>query len=187
MLTVITGPMFAGKSSALISKGVSHVIAGDGVIAFKPTSDDRYDLNNITTHHGDKFLAYAVPANNLWDEANKVFSKYPLGDIDVSVILIDEAQFFKKSEILMATNEWIEWAHLVVAGLAQDSFGKPFGAMPELLSMADNIICLKAVCSKCKKVNSATRTYRKTKDTSQVVVGGIDSFEPRCFGCWYEV
>ncbi len=184
MLTVITGPMFAGKSSALISRGISHVIAGDGVIAFKPSIDNRYDLNNITTHIGGKFLAYAVSVNDLFDEANKVFAKYPLGDIDVSVILIDEAQFFNKEEILLCVNEWTEWAHIIVAGLAQDSYGKPFGAMPGLLAYADNIICLKAVCSKCKTVSSATRTYRKTKDKSQVVVGGIDAFEPRCFECW---
>lgn len=186
MLTVITGPMFAGKSSTLISKGISHVVAGAGVIAFKPANDDRYDLDNITTHVGGKFLAYPVPINNLFDAANDVFSKYPPGDLDISVILIDEAQFFKPSEILLCITEWNEWAHIIVAGLAQDSYGKPFGAMPEILAAADNIVCLKAVCSKCKKVNSATRTYRKTKDTSQVVVGGIDLFEPRCFGCWYE-
>lgn len=184
MLTVITGPMFSGKSSALISRGVSHVIAGDGVIAFKPVIDDRYDLDNIVTHRGNKFLAYTISTDNLWDEANEIFSKYPLGDLDVNVLLIDEAQFFKKSEILMAVNEWNEWAHIIIAGLAQDSYGKPFGAMPELLAFADNIVCLKAVCSKCKTVSAATRTYRKTKDKSQVVVGGIDSFEPRCFECW---
>jgi len=187
MLTVITGCMFSGKSSALISKGIAHVIAGNGVIAFKPANDDRYDLDNITTHHGDKFLAYAVPVDNLWDDANEVFSKYPLGDLEINVILIDEAQFFKKSEILMSINEWNEWAHVIIAGLSQDSFGKPFGAMPELLSIADNIVCLRAVCSKCKRVNAATKTYRKINNNEQVAVGGIDMYEPRCFGCWNEI
>lgn len=181
MLTVITGPMFSGKSSALISKGISHVIAGDTVVAFKPKSDDRYSTENITTHHGDKFSAYPVELDNFWEEANKFFEKY---NEDINVIIIDEAQFFDKEEIMLCVNEWTEWAHVIVAGLAQDSYGKPFGAMPYLLAYADNIICLKAVCSKCKQVNSATRTYRKTKDKSQVVVGGIDSFEPRCFRCW---
>ena len=100
--------------------------------------------------------------------------------------MIDEAQFFKRSEILTCITEWEEWAHVIVAGLAQDSFGKPFGAMPEILAVADNIVCLKAVCSKCKKINSATRTYRKVKSNEQIVVGGIDSFEPRCFECWME-
>jgi thymidine kinase len=75
-------------------------------------------------------------------------------------------------------------SHVIVAGLPQDSYGKPFGAMPTILAMADNIVCLKAVCSKCKKINSATRTYRKIQDKAQVVVGGIDMFEPRCFECW---
>ncbi len=182
MLTVITGPMFSGKSSALISRGTSHVIAGNGVMAFKPSSDDRYDLQNITTHRGDSFVACAVSTDNIWEEANKYFEKYI--SLDVNVILIDETQFFKKSEILMCVNEWDEWAHVIVAGLSQDSFGKPFGAMPELLSIADNIVCLRAVCSKCKKVNAATRTYRKIENNKQIAVGGIDMYEPRCFECW---
>ena len=180
MITVITGPMFAGKSSALISRGISHVIAGDGVIAFKPVTDDRYDLENITTHVGGKFLAYSMSTNNFWEDANETFSKYPLGDsIDVNVILIDEAQFFKPSEILLCVSEWNEWAHVIVAGLAQNCYGKPFGAMPELLAIADNIVCLKAVCSKCKKVNSATRTFSKIKLKEEIRVGGTDIYEAR--------
>ncbi len=182
MLTVITGPMFSGKSSALISRGTSHVIAGNGVMAFKPANDDRYDVNNIVSHFGSKFFAHAVSISELWDDANDIFSKYH--GLDINVILIDEAQFFEKSEILMAVNEWDEWAHVIIAGLSQDSFGKPFGAMPELLSIADDIVCLRAVCSKCKKVNAATRTYRKIENNEQVAVGGIDMYEPRCFECW---
>jgi len=176
--------MFSGKSSALISKAMSHIVAGDIVIAFKPKIDDRYSKSDITTHYGDKFSAYAVDSNSFFNEAYKCFKKY---DRDINVILIDEAQFFNKVQILRCIDEWSEWSHIIVAGLSQDSYGKPFGAMPELLALADNIVCLKAVCSRCKKINSATRTYRKTKDKGQVVVGGIDAFEPRCFECWNEV
>lgn len=186
MLTVITGPMFSGKSSALISNGISNVIAGNGVVAFKPANDDRYDINSITSHYGDKLAAHPTSVNNLFSEANKIFEKRPLGELDVNVILIDEAQFFDKPEILLAVNEWSEWAHVIVAGLSQDSFGKPFGAMPELLSMADNIVCLRAVCSKCRSINTATRTYRKISSNEQVAVGGISMYEPRCFECWSE-
>ena len=184
MLTVITGPMFAGKSSALISKGISHIIAGDCVVAFKPSIDDRYDTENITTHYGDKFSAYVVNSDSFFNEAYECFKKY---DRDMDVILIDEAQFFNRVQILRCINEWIEWSHVIVAGLAQDSSGRPFGAMPDILALADNIICLKAVCSRCKKVNSATRTFSKIKLKSKIVVGGSDIYEPRCFGCWNEI
>lgn len=187
MLTVITGPMFSGKSSALISKATSHVIAGDTVIAFKPRSDDRYDLENIVTHYGERFTAYPIDTDNVVTETYKVFSRYSKDNIHPDVILFDEAQFFNKDQMLATAKDCIEWAHVIVAGLAQDSFGKPFGAMPELLSFADNIVCLRAVCSKCKKVNAATRTYRKTNSNEQVAVGGIDMYEPRCFRCWNEI
>jgi len=182
MLTVITGPMFSGKSSTLISKAISHVIAGDIVVAFKPNTDNRYTENNIATHYGDKFPAFAVGTNKIIEECYGNLKGKPTPN----VILIDEAQFFEKEGLIALVHDFVCWSHVIIAGLAQDSYGKPFGAMPELLSFADNIVCLKAVCSKCKKVNSATRTYRKTKDKTQVVVGGIDSFEPRCFECWDE-
>jgi len=184
MLTVITGPMFSGKSSALISKGISHVIAGNTVVAFKPANDSRYDVESIVTHDGHKFSAYSLPLDGtLHERAIEIFKTYePERSIDV--ILIDEVQFFDKRQIYNAILPWSDHGHIIVAGLAQDSSGNSFGAMPELLSYADNIVCLKAVCSKCKKVNSATRTYRKTKNKAQVVVGGLDDFEPRCFECW---
>jgi len=56
--------------------------------------------------------------------------------------------------------------------------------MPMLLAMADEIVSLKAVCAKCKKINSATRTFRKTDSKEQTIVGGADIYEPRCFNCW---
>lgn len=184
MLTVITGPMFSGKTSALISRAMAHVIAGDFVIAFKPKIDDRYDKENIITHHNNKFPAYPVNSANTAEECGRVIHNLIVEQKqNIDVILYDEAQFFDIT-IIDSIDAYMRWAHVIIAGLAQDSFGSPFGHMPTLLSMADNIVCLKAVCSKCKSINAATRTYRKTESRDQVVVGGIDMFEPRCFRCW---
>ena len=180
MLTVITGPMFSGKSSVLISKGVAHTIAGDDVVAFKPKNDDRYSVDSIATHYGDKFPAIAIDTENVVGECFAQLSKYQ----SIDVFLFDEAQFFNRNQLIATVRDFMCWTHVIVAGLAQDSSGMPFGAMPDLLSLADNIVCLKAVCSKCKKISSATRTYRKTNNTDQVAVGGIDMYEPRCFECW---
>jgi len=73
---------------------------------------------------------------------------------------------------------------VICAGLAQDAFGKPFGPMPLLLSRADNIIHLTAVCAKCKGIGKATRTFRRGESKEQTVVGGAELYEPRCYECW---
>ena len=103
---------------------------------------------------------------------------------NISVICIDEAQFFSEEIIDLVNHILMLGKSAIVAGLSQDSFGKPFGSMPHLLAVADRIISLSAVCSKCRGIGAATRTYRKCESKEQVVVGGADTYEPRCFGCW---
>lgn len=183
MLTVITGPMFSGKSSALISRCIANVIAERYVVVFKPDNDDRYDkkLVNVISHNGDAFPAVAVPTQDpglCWDAI------YSLNK-SVNVIAFDEAQFFEKGAMLDIVKELMdEGFDIILAGLSQDYIGRPFGAMPELLAVADEILSLKAVCSNCKCIGVATRTYRKSKDDEQVVVGGTDKYEARCYTCW---
>lgn len=182
MLTVITGPMFAGKTSALISMCTSHIIAGDGVIAFKPAKDNRYDEKYIVSHNLDKFSCFVIDKMpDIW--------KY-LKDARADVIAFDESQFLEANLlvdfVVEAENYCKGLKRIICAGLSQDARGYPFGAMPELLCMADEIICLKAVCSKCKGIGAATRTYMKdqTEIDKQVVVGGADKYEARCYRCW---
>lgn len=181
MLTVITGPMYAGKTSALISKAIAHVIAGRLVIGFKPSNDERYDKENIVSHAGYKFPAIRLDIKNP-TEAFKYLSKW-------DVFVFDEVQFFDAYGFEQLITQFLygEEKIIIVSGLSQDSDGKPFGAMPTLLYMADEIVHLKAVCSKCKKINLATRTYRKDKNNKkQVLVGGAELYEARCFSCWME-
>lgn len=185
MLTVITGPMFSGKSSALISKAMAHVIAGDFVVAFKPSNDDRYDKSHIVTHGKNKFPAYPIDIKNVRDSVYECLDKIAHRNA-ADVICFDEAQFFESETFISAVEDFTSSSHVIVAGLIQDYKGVPFGAMPHVAAIADNIVCLKAVCSKCKKINAATRTFRKIKDTKQVVVGGTDVYEARCFECWMD-
>lgn len=185
MLTVITGCMFSGKSERLISLAMSYVIAGRNVVAFKPSNDTRYDAKSITTHYGLKFPSIVVPK----DEPFEIFEelrKWQSGtNTIVDVVVIDEAQFF--SEHLIGVVEGLLYKSaktVILSGLAQDSEGRPFGAMPHLLAIADDIIHLKAVCASSKTIGGATRTYRKDDDSSQILVGGVDKYEPRSFKEW---
>ncbi len=184
MLTVFTGPMFSGKTSGLISRAMSHVIAGDFVIAFKPTIDNRYDNTKITTHDKKSFPSYPVHPDNAFIECNEILMRLLGYGQKVDVIAFDEAQFFRSEDMISLVEEYMTWSHVIVAGLKEDSKGATFGAMPQLLCMADDIICLKAVCAKCKKINAASRTYAKKEISGQILVGGIDVYEPRCLRCW---
>ena len=179
MLTVINGPMFSGKTSRLISLCAANVIAGNSVTVFKPSKDDRYELNNIVSHSLEKFAAY--PINNAKD-AYPILERRDGSDI----ICFDEAQFFDEGLIDVVTSFYGTLTkEIICAGLSQDSNGKPFGSMPYLLAVADNIINLRAVCSRCRSVDEATRTFRKIHNNEQVLVGGIDKYEANCFQCWW--
>lgn len=183
MLTVISGPMFAGKTSALISICMSHVVAGDSVLAFKPAIDNRYDDKFIVSHNLDKYSCSVV------DKPVEIWHQLVKSNGHFNVVAIDECQFFDPNTFISLVVDILEkksiLKRVICAGLSQDCKGYPFGAMPELLSMADEIISLKAVCSKCKGIGLASRTYRKpSQETGQILVGGADKYEARCFKCW---
>lgn len=181
MLTVITGPMFAGKTSALISMCMSHVIAGDSVVAYKPVQDNRYDDKFIVSHNLDKFSCITV------EKPSDIYKTFSRSDLKIDVIAIDEVQFLEPNTLMCLFDEiyQMDFKRVICAGLPQDYKGEPFGAMPELLSMADEIVSLKAVCSKCKGIGIASKTYRKSSEnTAQILVGGTDKYEARCYKCW---
>ncbi len=179
MLTVINGPMFSGKTSRLISICSANVIAGNSVTVFKPAKDDRYDINNIVSHSLEKFAAFPIK------EPKDVYQILERRD-GSDVVCFDEAQFFDNSIVDVVLSLYnFTTKEIVCAGLSQDSDGKPFGAMPNLMAIADNIINLRAVCSRCRGVDKATRTFRKIQNNEQVLVGGIDKYEANCFSCWW--
>lgn len=178
MLTVITGPMFSGKSSKLIAMCTANLIAGKSVKVLKPENDIRYNKDYIVSHTMEKFAATRVPLD--------VPATIATSMIDYDVIAFDEVQFFRAKEIISMIEHILyeQKKNIICAGLSNDFDGVPFGAMPHLLSIADKIISLKAVCTSCKEINTATRTYRKNNDMTQTVVGGSEIYEPRCFRCW---
>lgn len=185
MLIAITGPMFSRKTSELISLARQHMIAENRVVAFKPSNDNRYSETKIVSHTGEELDAIAVDRRFPGQMIKRV---HELEEYDkVDVICIDEAQFFDESAMRGVVSYFLYSLHktIIVSGLSQDSFGEPFGAMPYILAVADDIIHKKAVCSSSKIIGAATRTFRKdTSDATQVVVGGEDIYEPRSFIEW---
>ena len=180
MLTVITGPMYSGKTSRLLAMLKANIIAGNPIEVFKPSNDFRYSTTKIATHDGVDIEAKVLDR----DDPVCGFTTRMLKNRN-SVLFFDEVQFFNQVGFKLLIRTLISCGRTVVcAGLANDFLGNPFGAMPYLLSAADEIVSLKAVCSKCRGIGIATRTHRTTDDKEQTVVGGTEMYEARCFKCW---
>lgn len=173
--------MFAGKSSTLIHRVERAVIAKQNVLVFKPSIDTRYGIDNIKSHSQmDLEIRTGVKPKSIENSFDILKTdEYQLA----SLIVFDEIQFFEKFSTLSVIHELLNNnKKIICAGLDLDSFGNPFGVMPDLLALADEVIKLKSVCIICQK--DATRTFRKSLTNEQVMVGNDSLYEPRCYECW---
>ena len=171
-IEVICGSMFSGKTEELIRRMKRVQIAHLKTEIFKPAIDNRYDENNVVSHDATKIQSQAVQhSQNILLLAN-----------NADVIGVDEAQFFDEGIVPVCEQLALKGTRIIIAGLDMDYLGKPFGPVPQLLSVADYITKLHAICVHCG--NIASLTYRKTKQNNQIVIGEIDIYEPRCRVCY---
>lgn len=171
-IEVICGSMFSGKTEELIRRLKRARIANLKTEIFKPALDDRYHEMNVVSH--DSNFIISQPVTN-----SKTIL---LMAQDIDVIGIDEAQFFDNDIVNVCQQLAVNGTRVIVAGLDMDYTGKPFGCMPQLLAIADYITKLHAICVHCG--NIASMSYRKTKQSGQVVLGELDIYEPRCRVCY---
>jgi len=186
-LEVITGCMFSGKTEELIRRIKRVRIAHGHVLVFKPTIDDRYKQNAIVTHYGRELDAHLfIPGHESFGTLKEVMGEKKLRG--ATVVAFDEGNFFSDKlpalcEVLVA-----EGKRVIVAGLDLTFAGKPFGPMPALMALADDVAKLHAVCVKCGE--DATRTQRLIDgkpaplNDEVVKVGGLKDYEARCLDCW---
>ncbi len=178
-IVVICGSMFAGKSEELIRRARRALYAKKKVQVFKPSIDNRYDESMVVTHMGVKHEA--VPVKNVRDLAACI-------DEDTDVVLIEEAQFFDRSLSGLAVKLADEGTEVILAGLDQDFRREPFGPMPELLAVADEVVKLRAICMNCGA--PASHTYRQIdgklahRDDPIVLIGATEAYEARCRNCF---
>lgn len=172
-IEVVCGPMFSGKTEELIRRLRLAKIAKQRVQIFKPILDDRYDMEHITSHLNQKFVCTPIR------EAKEILEK--LQD-QTRVVGIDEVQFFKEGLVEVCEKLANRRIRVIVAGLDQDYLGNPFGGMPQLMAIADEVLKLKAVCVVCGR--EASKSQRLTQETSQVVVGAQEHYEARCRLCF---
>lgn len=175
-IEVIVGPMFSGKSEELIRRLKRARIARQRVACFKPDIDLRYHRTAIASHSSQTHEASTVAnVERLRQEL--------MGQMDqVEVVGIDEAQFFDEAIVGFA----MELVHLgkrvIIAGLDTTFTAEPFGPIPALMAISDEVTKLSAVCVVCGA--PAIHTQRLGQSQELVVVGAAGLYEARCRACF---
>lgn len=172
---VICGSMFCGKTEELIRRLRRARIAKQKVQVFKPVIDNRYDHKKVTSHSG--IDVDANPVQHSQDVLNGV-------DKDTTVVGVDEVQFFDEGIVEVVEQLAEQGLRVIVTGLDMDFRGEPFGCMPQLMSRAEKVDKLQAICMVCG--GSASRTQRLVDgepahyEEPIVVVGAQEMYEARC-------
>ncbi len=183
-LEVIAGCMFSGKTEELLRRVERARIARKTVLLFKPSLDTRYSAEEVVAHHGRSLPCFRVPANaSLHDLRTAAGWETDTAD----VIGFDEGNFFGPEFPSLCEELVRSGRRVIVAGLDQNFRAQPFGPMPLLLALADEVLKLSAVCVRCGQ--PATRTQRLVDGKPatggpEVLVGGQESYEARCRACY---
>jgi thymidine kinase len=186
MITVYTGPMFSGKTQALMARLQSKQRAHKNVLVVKPALDDRYDsvdeivVKQKTAQRFEKHASMAAYPIKSAEQLTALIEK-----LDPDIIGVDEAQFFDE-DIIRALDDIAHRSkktlEVYVAGLDLDAWAKPFGPMPHLLAIADRVEKFMANCFQCGQ--DARFTQKIGGSAGLIEVGADDLYEARCGACW---
>ncbi len=172
VIEVVVGSMFSGKTEELIRRLKRAKIAKQRVEIYKPIIDVRYSESEVVSH--DENSIRSTPVEN---SANIL-----LLSNDVDVIGIDEAQFFDKGLIDVASQLANMGIRVIIAGLDMDFKGAPFGPIPGLMAIADHVTKVHAICVRCG--NIAQFSHRLSEKEQVVLLGEKDIYEPLCRSCY---
>jgi thymidine kinase len=172
MLEIICGSMFSGKSSELIRQIKRARIAKQNVLLFKPAIDVRYDDTKVVTHSKESLEAIAI------NDVEEIFNY--ITD-ETEVIGIDEVQFFNKKIVKIVDDLANNNKRVVLAGLDQDYLGKPFAITSEIMSLAEKVSKLSAICIECGA--EASKTYKMSGTKKRIEVG-VDNYIALCRHCY---
>ncbi|MDE8053268.1 thymidine kinase [Erysipelothrix rhusiopathiae] len=174
-IEVITGCMFAGKTEELIRRINVLKFAHKNIIVFKPSVDNRYSDSKVVSHAGTSVQSVVV------DKATDIL-KYVTKETDV--VAIDEVQFFDEEIVKVCDHLALEGKRVMVAGLDMDFRGEPFGVIPKLMTTAEFVTKLTAVCTECGAPATRTQRLVNGKPASYhdpvVMIGASESYEARC-------
>lgn len=171
-IEIIAGGMFSGKSEELIRRLRRAVIARQRVQVFKPLIDDRFSLEEVVSRDDRRLKAIPVATSE------QLLARVEIG---IQVVGVDEIQFFDDGIVSVCMQLADAGIRVVAAGLDQDYMRRPFGPMPALLSVAEEVSKMHAVCVRCGGI--AHYSQRIAGGDSQVEVGD-SSYEARCRSCY---
>lgn len=179
-LEVICGPMFSGKSEELIRRLRRAGIAKQKIAVFKPELDTRRGIDRVTSHNGSAMDAQPI------DDLAKILERVAREDIEV--VGIDEVQFFPHEIISVICSLVDAGKRVIVGGLDLDFRGIPFGPIPTLLAIADDITKLRSICTICcsdahftqRLVNNAPAKF----DDPIIQLGAEEAYQARCRKCY---
>jgi thymidine kinase len=182
-LEVICGSMFSGKSEELLYRLRRAEYAKKKVLTVKPAIDIRKSVSCIVCHSGGQ--REAMPIGSCSESPRKILG---LVDASIDVVGIDEVQFFPLEIIPVICSLLEQGKRVISAGLDLDFRGEPFGVMPSLLALADEVVKLRAICMGCgdeanfsqRLINGLPARY----DDPTILVGGEECYEARCRECF---
>ncbi|MCR5643293.1 MAG: thymidine kinase [Prevotella sp.] len=174
-IEVVCGSMFSGKTEELIRRLRRAKFAKQKVEIFKPAIDVRYSEEDVVSHDQNHILSTPIDSS----------ASILLLSSDIDVVGIDEAQFFDMGLVDVCNELANRGVRVIIAGLDMDYRGIPFGPMPALCAIADDVTKVHAICVRCGSL--AYVSHRKVQNDKRVLLGETAEYEPLCRECYREV
>lgn len=171
-IEVICGSMFSGKTEELLRRLKRAKIAKQVIEIFKPAIDTRYSEEEVTSHDKN-----SIPSTVVEHSSNIL-----LLSSNVEVVGIDEAQFFDAGLTEVCQSLADQGIRVIVAGLDMDFRRNPFGPMPALCAIADDVKKVHAICVGCGRL--ANYSFRLVPNEKQVMLGELQEYKPLCRLCY---
>lgn len=184
-IKVITGPMSSSKTLEVILLARELEQAGNKVVAFHPADSSRWDSNAIVSRltvpvGSEDVVRLSFPSTPIHDLAADFFQLCPE---NADVVIFDDAQFFSANIVEIAKSLRRKGVGVIVSGLDMDCFQQPFGAMPFLMAIADEVTKKTTFCKDCGGLGQIS--YRLTDSKEQMVIGD-EEYITLCYKCWYD-
>ena len=171
-IEVVCGSMFSGKTEELIRRLKRAKFAKQRVEIFKPAMDVRYSAENVVSHDSNSRASTPIDSS----------ASILLFTSEIDVVGIDEAQFFDEGLVNVCNQLANNGIRVIIAGLDMDYKGVPFGPIPALCAIADEVTKVHAICVKCGQL--AYVSHRIVKNDKRVLLGEKDEYEPLCRECY---
>lgn len=173
-IEVICGSMFSGKTEELIRRIKRAQFANQKIVVFKPGVDTRYSDVDVVSHDSHSVTCQPISDPRMMLKVSE----------DIQVVGVDEAQFFDESLVEVCQSLANRGIRVIIAGLDTDFLGNPFGPIPALMAIAEDVQKVHAICVKCGDL--ANHSHRLSRNQDLVVLGEKDIYEPLCRRCYNE-